>query len=101
MTLDLFDTPDTRPAPTCQRCRQPVLRVRDNEIGVSVDLDPEPLSVTRPLTPGELIYEDHPKLGWYCLSANHRHGYPLHLMHICMHICTSSQQSQAKERARP
>lgn len=80
-TPDLFDTPTTTPA--CRRCRQVVLRVRDTDLGVHVDLDPRPLPVTSPIPADRALFEDHPKAGWHSPSSPRRRGYPLHLIHTC------------------
>jgi hypothetical protein len=81
MTLpDLFDTPAQH---RCPRCAAGVLRVHDNETGLSIDLQPHPLPVTRPLPTGRALFENHPRHGWRCQSSPGRNGYPIHLMHTC------------------
>jgi hypothetical protein len=80
---DLFDLPTT--APACRRCRGQVLRVRDTELGVHVDLDPTPLPVTGPLPADRALFENHPTAGWHAPSSPRRRGNPLHLIHTCKH----------------
>lgn len=79
-TKDPFDAPDQRP---CPRCRTGVLRVRDTETGLSIDLDLHPVPVTRTLPTNRPLFENHPHHGWHCQSSPQRRGYPIHLMHRC------------------
>lgn len=80
MTADLFDAPSST---ACRRCHQDVLRVRDDEIGINVDLQPAPLPVTQPIPTDRAIYQHHPSHGWHAQSSPGRNGYPIHLMHTC------------------
>jgi hypothetical protein len=82
-TPDLFDIPTTTSA--CRRCRVEVLRVRDTELGVHVDLNPTPIPVTSPLPADRALFEHHPDAGWHSPSSPNRRGYPLHLIHDCKH----------------
>ncbi|MEO3922986.1 hypothetical protein ABGB07_03770 [Micromonosporaceae bacterium B7E4] len=92
-TPDLFDTPtslfpgagkkDTPTSPACRRCGVRVLRVRDAEIGISVDLDPESPPITVPLPADRIVIEHHPKAGWHHPPVTARRGYPVHLLHQC------------------
>lgn len=90
-TPDLFDLP--APAATCRRCRAEVLRVRDNELGVHVDLEPQPVPVTGPLPAGRVVLEHHTTAGWHNPSSPRRRGYPLHLIHKCTHTNTKANSS--------
>lgn len=82
-TPDLFTVP--APAAVCRRCKEPVLRVRDEEIGIRIDLDPTPLPVTRPIPADRPIWENHPRIGWHSPSSPARRGFPVHLIHRCKH----------------
>ncbi|MEU8186045.1 hypothetical protein [Micromonospora carbonacea] len=82
-TPDLFDAP--APTATCRRCRTAVLRVRDTELGVSLDLDPNPIPVTGPLPADRALFEHHPTAGWHNPSSPRRRGYPIYLIHTCKH----------------
>lgn len=88
-TTDLFDTPTRQPR--CGRCRAAVLRVRDTEIGINVDLNPTPLPVTEPVPAHRATYEHHPRAGWHCQSTPGRNGYPIHLMHTCTNASNESE----------
>lgn len=88
-TPDLFTLP--APAATCRRCRAGVLRVRDTELGIHVDLEPAPLPVTGPLPADRALFEHHPNAGWHSPSSPRRRGYPIHLIHNCKHKPGSEQ----------
>ncbi|WP_433651053.1 hypothetical protein ACQP2C_32600 [Micromonospora zamorensis] len=80
-TPDLFTIP--APAPACRRCQAEVLRVRDTELGVSLDLEPTPIPVLGPFPADRALIENHPTHGWHAPSSPRRRGYPLHLIHTC------------------
>lgn len=64
----------------CRRCEAEVLRVHDSETGLHIDLEPEQMPITEPLTPDAVLFEHHPT-GWHSPAINRRRAHPIHRLH--------------------
>ncbi len=66
---------------TCPHCGQQVLRVRDAETGLDIDLELAPLPITEPIGPFAPVWEQHPTQGWYAPVIPEHRNFPIHAMH--------------------
>lgn len=79
----------------CRRCEARIVNVRDPETTLHVLLDPKPIPPGKPLDPGGIYFEHHPRRGWRAMTVVIQREHPIHLMHQC-----DSTSTNAKEEPR-
>jgi len=77
----------------CRTCRVPVLRFVD-DVGLTEQVEVEPLSPLAERPPDHRLWEHHPA-GWFNAPLGFR-GYPIHVTHVC---CSSTSPSTSQRRS--